>query len=232
MLLVVVLWIHIEPAQKLSRTLILAGTLLYAVALAFQLIRQVYMNVNRHLEIGRVEIVDRDWGLDVIGVRLSHRWTVQPGTYVLLTVLSWRHASFLQRHPLMVAWIESSDGESTIYFVVQPQKGWTGCLSTSLVDRKVWLDGLYGKPYDAGSRDLSDHDTVLLVAEESGIFAHLLILRHLVKSVNCGAMKTRRIILYWKARGFHDRIRFWLTEVVVETDGYLTVMTICAFCSL
>lgn len=219
------LWFHVGASQRLSRPLLLSGILLYAVALALQLIRQLYVNVNRQLAIGRIKEIDSDGlGSYVIAITPSRRWTVRPGTYALLTVLNWRYASFLQKHPLMVAWVENLDNEeTTLYFVVQPRNGWTSCVSNSLIQRLVWLDGLYGNPYDSGSHDLSSHDTVLLVAEENGILAHLLILKCLVEGIKFGAMKTRRIVLYWKASGCHQKIRSWLTAAIRETDVFWTV---------
>ncbi|KAL1581678.1 hypothetical protein WHR41_09588 [Cladosporium halotolerans] len=89
-LLVAMLWFHVGASQHLSRPLLLSGTLLYAVALALQLMRQLYVNVNRQFAIGRIKEIDRDGlGSHVIAITPSRRWTVRPGTYALLTVLNW-----------------------------------------------------------------------------------------------------------------------------------------------
>lgn len=129
----------------------------------------------------------------------------------------------------MIAWYDNSDEESKIYIMVQPQKGWTGYISSRLSDRRVWLDGPYGMSYDSGSRDLSECDTVLLVAEESGIFAHLLILKSLVESLEFGTMKTRRIVLMWNTAGvYHKNIQEWLTRLIRDTDDHPNVsVTLC-----
>jgi NAD(P)H-flavin reductase len=119
----------------------------------------------------------------------------------------------------VVAWYETWNGESSIYLVSQAQKGWTDRIDSRLVDRKVWLDGPHGKPYDSGSCDLSGCDTVLLVAEESGIFAHLLILKSLVESFKFGTTKTRRVVLMWNTTGvYFDSIQRWFTQLIVDTN--------------
>ena len=124
----------------------------------------------------------------------------------------------------MIAWYEDWDDESKIYFIVQAQKGWTAYTRNSLLNRKVWLDGMYGMPYDSGSRDLSDFDTVLLVAEESGIFAHLLVLKSLVEGLNSKSTKTRRIVLYWKTTDYHVKVQAWLQSLIEDTDDHLSVI--------
>lgn len=229
--LVVVLWVHIKADRHLSRALLIAGTSLYGAVFGLQTIRQLCTNFDRHLNIGRVEAVTNDGSTYMLEVKLARPRKIRAGTYYLLTVLDWRNAAFLQKHPFMVAWYDNSDGGSSLYFSIQAQKGWTASLNHRLVGKKVWLDGPYGKPYDSGSRDLSDHDTVLLVAEESGIFAHLLILKDLVGGLNSGSMRTRRIILVWNTSGvFHWKIQAWLTELVVDTNDHLSVML--ALCAL
>lgn len=217
--LVAMLWVHIKPRRHLSWALLMAGISLYGSASAFQFARQVYFSVDKHLNIGRVEHVTGERGLYVLEIRTARAWTVRPGTYVLFTVLNWRYASFLQRHPFVVAWYENWDGESSIYLVSQAQKGWTECIDGRLVDRKIWLDGPHGKRYDSGPSDLTECDTVLLVAEESGIFAHLLILKSLVESFRFGTTKTRRVVLMWNTTGvYFDSIQRWFTQLIVDTN--------------
>lgn len=222
--LVVMLWLHIKPSQYLSRALLIAGTSFFGTTFAVQFARQVYISVDSHLSVGRIEQVTKSGGSYMLEIKTARSWTIRPGTYVLLTVLNWRYASFLQRHPFMVAWYDNWDDESRIYIIVQAQRGWTGRISNRLADRKVWLDGPYGTPYDSGSRDLSECDTLLLIAEESGIFAHLLILKTLVESLEYGSMRTRNIVLMWNTAGvYHENIQFWLTQLVINTDNHLRV---------
>jgi hypothetical protein len=222
--LVAMLWLHIKPSQYLSWALLIAGTSFFGTTFALQFVRQLYISVDSHLSVGRIEQVTNNGGSHMLEIKTARSWTIRPGTYVLLTVLNWRYASFIQRHPFMVAWYDNWDDESRIYIVVQAQKGWTGRISNRLVDRKVWLDGPYGKPYDSGSRDLSECDTVLLIAEESGIFAHLLILKTLVESLEYGSMRTRKIVLMWNTAGvYHENIGFWLTQLVINTDDHPSV---------
>lgn len=224
--LVAMLWLHIKPSQYLSWALLIAGTSFFGTSFAVQFARQLFISVDSHLNVGRIEQVTSDVKKRsyMLEIKTARSWTVRPGTYILFTVLNWRYASFLQRHPFMVAWYDDWDDESRIYLIVQARKGWTGCVSDRLVNRKVWLDGPYGKPYDSGSRDLSESDTVLLIAEESGIYAHLLILKTLIESLDYGSMRTRNIVLMWNTAGvYHENIQSWLTQLVIKTDNHPSV---------
>lgn len=213
------LWVHIKPSRYPSWALLIAGTSFYGSASAFQLARQVYISVDNHMNIGRVQQVTEDRGSYMLEIRTARAWTIRPGTYVLFSVLNLRYASFLQRHPFVIAWYEKWDDNSIIYLITKAQKGWTDHIDTRLVDSKVWLGGPHGKPYDSGSRDLSECDTVLLVAEESGIYAHLLILKSLVESFRFGTTKTRRVVLMWNTTGvYHNNIQLWLTQLIVDTN--------------
>jgi hypothetical protein len=220
------LWVHIKPSQHLSWALLIAGTAFFGSTYVFQFVRQLYISVDGHLNIGNIQDVTEDGGSYMLEIKTARTWTIRPGTYVLFTVLNWRYASFLQRHPLMVAWYDNWDDESSIYLIVRAQKGWTRSVDR-LRDRKVWFDGPYGKSYDSSSSDLSEYDTVLLIAEESGIFAHLLILKSLVERLNHGCTKTRRVVFMWNTTGvYHKNIQTWLTRLVVETNKHRSVSVV------
>jgi len=229
--LVAMLWLHLKPSQYLSWTLLIAGTSFFGSTFALQFVRQLCISVDNHLKFGQIEEATRCEGEDsyMLEIRTARPWKVQPGTYVLLTVLNWRYASFLQRHPFMIAWYDNWDDESSIYLIIHAQKGWTSCINDRLRGRKVWLDGPYGNPYDAGSSNIPEYDTVLLIAEESGISAHLLILRSLVERLNRGCTKTRRVVLMWNTTGrYHETLQTWFQSLIDATDEHRTVsMWLC-----
>ena len=124
----------------------------------------------------------------------------------------------------MIVWYDNWEDEPSIYIIIQAQKGWTSCINDRLRDRKVWLDGPYGSPYDAGTNNIFEYDTVLLIAEESGICAHLLLLKSLVEELDRGCTRTRRVVLMWNTTGgYHKNIQTWLTGLVIATNKYRTV---------
>jgi NAD(P)H-flavin reductase len=217
--LVAMLWVHIKPSQHLSWALLIAGTSFYVAMFVMQLVRQLLVSTGKRLSIGRIEQVESDGESHMLEIKTARTLTIRPGTYVILTVLDWRYASFMQRHPLMVAWYDNRDDESKIYLIVKAQRGWTNRINHRLKDRKVWLDGPYGKPYDSGSSDLSEYDTVLLIAEESGILAHLLTLKTLAERLEYGSTKTQRIVLIFKTNDtYHNCMKKWFDELLTETD--------------
>lgn len=220
------LWLHLKSSQSLSWALLIAGTSFFGGASALQFIRQVYISLDNRLRFAQIQGATKRENEDsyLLEIRTARTWKIRPGTYVLLTVLNWRYVSFLQRHPLMIVWYDDREDESSIYVIIQAQKGWTSCIDDRLRGRKVWLDGPYGSPYDAGTNNISEYDTVLLIAEESGIYAHLLLLRSLVEDLNRGCTKSRRVVLMWNTTGrYHKNIQTWLTELVIDTNEYPTV---------
>ncbi|KAF2439148.1 hypothetical protein P171DRAFT_132259 [Karstenula rhodostoma CBS 690.94] len=128
-----------------------------------------------------------------------------PGQYVYLTAPGLhRHSlGFLQSHPYVIAWIESTEpnekhGESQgghwseITILVERNKGFSDAIFALKRTSSFLIDGPYGH-----IQSLDHYDKVLFMASGIGVAAHLLHIRHLLEAHNTKSARVRRITLVW-----------------------------------
>lgn len=84
---------------------------------------------------------------------------------------------------------------------------------------RVWFNGSYGRTFDSGSHDLCNHDNVLLLAEGTGILAHLPLMKRLVDRSKSTIVRTDRVKLVWDTRGIYPvQIGSWLNQLLGDKD--------------
>lgn len=144
-----------------------------------------------------------------ISIKLSQQVKIEPGQYVNIWVPSLSFWSFLQSHPFVVtSW--GSESQDTLELFVQPRKGLTKQLlrhaeADGIGSRLVLFSGPHGMSAPVGS-----YESVLMIADEFGIAAHLPYLKRLIYGYNARNVRTRRIHLVWQMQdigrfhnGFH-----------------------------
>jgi hypothetical protein len=266
--LAVALWMHVDAKNSGSRAFLIAGAGLYLSTWLFQLGRALYINIgirrntkrnddssksdrldhtdidnlSSRLRINYLETIAHDGDFWVLPIRLARTRSIQPGSYVFLTLWTLSHASILQRHPYVVMWRDDPEiGRSIIYLLIKSRKGWSNTYFRSLTarqerkteakssnenargghiemgDLRVWLSGPYGRTYESGSRDLSDYDHVLLLAQGLGISSLLPLMRNLVERWNSSVIRTRRVKLVWDTKGIYlNQIMKWVNDLLAQ----------------
>lgn len=151
----------------------------------------------------------------ILELRLSRPWQIHPGQHVHLSLLTLRYASIFQRHPFVITWWRTLEGESdaiAIYIMVDPRRGWTRRISHQpdlIAHCYAWLDGPFGRTFR-----LEEYGTVILFASGKGVFAQLPLMKSLVEQSKFSAVKTRRIKLVWQTNQYHEQLQEWMQGIL------------------
>lgn len=209
----VALWRHLSEPVSQARFYILGGTSLWAIALCTSLLSDCYRNVSlgRRLRprLPKVFIfkeyrtVNNDQvvmdGACHVEIRLNRSFTVQPGQYLYLCIPAQGFPiSIFQSHPFWIIWWDRDpeSGEMRLEMLVKQRRGFTRRL-LSHRDREytAWISGPFGKTLDFG-----DYGTILMLAVDVGIAAHLPYLKSLMERRTNASICTRRVVVVWQVK--------------------------------
>lgn len=232
----ILIWQHLQSTEVLDRTLLLGSFCALLVILSIRFVLQIYYNLRAHSLCKMTTSRDQD-GL-LLRLDLARPREVVPGQHVLLTLLSLKHASILQRHPFVICWWDeiddpderhidpSLDSEQredvtpsqtevvytkVVYAMLRPRNGWTKsvCDGDTLKDMSVWLGGPFGSRLD-----LEKYHTVVLFASGFGIFAQLPFIKRLVEVRRDIVIKTRKIHIVWETEQRYDNVPKWIVNIL------------------
>lgn len=237
------LWVHVTDQRSLSRLLLLAATYSLVATSVLRYAAQLYRNIACRGWVAhttKITGVTRAGDTAILRVQLARPCAIRPGQYFYLTILTSRLGSFFQRHPFAVAWWDVPEQEShpqTLYFVIEPQRGWTRSLLRHFPEmmsdiapaalshehigddgnadgnysclQRAWLDG----PFGTGP-DVASYDTFILFASRGGVFAQLPLIKHLAEHSKLDPHATRKVVLAWEADTPHFPLKRWIQSIL------------------
>lgn len=193
----------------------MVGISIHVATWCIRAIWQAYHNLS-HFKLCEISDVKKIDETLVIEISLSRPWKIRPGQYVHVTVLTWRSRSFLQRHPLTVAWWDYTGTKHKLFLVVTPEHGWTRNIfhdNKALKRQKVWLDGPFGRCYDSGGTDIGKYDRVLFLTSGMGIFAQLPLIKDILERSKARTVRTRYVAIVWETDGYNKQLEQWMEEL-------------------
>lgn len=208
------LYLH-KPTHSLAppTVYLFAAICLQVLVGGARFVHLVYRNVKRKRSLSRA-IIQPIYYTTSLGekitvsdavhlhVRLSREWAHRAGQYVYLCVPGVSRTSFLQLHPLYVAWWYREGGFDYAVFIVKKYQGFTRqlveCRSNDS-DTTGHFTALIKGPYGRELK-LDLYGTVLLFATGIGIAGQLSYVSQLLRDYQSYETKTRRIALFWQVR--------------------------------
>ena len=187
-------WRHL-PADELFPRLYLyisAGLFLFTCTLQWGGI--LYRNGTFRYGHSRGQITQA-CGTVQMKIRLSRPLTIEAGQYIKLWIPSVSFWSFLQSHPFVVtSWTDGK--QKSLDLFIEPRRG----LTRELLSHSGAADSrlvLFGGPYGIRA-PVGKYETILMVASDFGIAAHLPYLKQLIHGYNARKVRARRIHLVWQ----------------------------------
>lgn len=153
----------------------------------------------RNLPLGcQAHVLEADGDVQIV-LDLPRPIKLDAGQYVNLWIPSVSFWSFFQSHPFVVtSW--SAEKEKRLEMYIRPRQGWTLKLwncsradSKGTISRVALFSGPHGK-----SANVSEYETVLMVASGYGIATQLPYLRQFIYGYNTCKTHTRRVHLVWE----------------------------------
>jgi FAD-binding domain len=212
-------WLHVgkigSPAASISTATLIA----YPVGLAVQALFLRFGWWNLHFYPVRIDILQppvdesglRPVDESAVTLRLTlpfHSCNAKAGQYLNLFIRGLSTFSWIQSHPLAIAWVGTKEKSVTWDIIVQPRDGLTGKLSEyrdSFRDSKFrdsWTDIPPLRGYVSGPHgkctNTDDYGAVICVAEGYGIAAQLSHLQQILQNRDDGRARTRRVSLIWQ----------------------------------
>lgn len=187
-------WRHL-PANKLFPRLYLyisAGLFLFTCALEWGGI--FYRNGTCRYGHSRGQITQASGAVQMT-IRLSKPLAIDAGQYINLWIPSVSFWSFLQSHPFVVtSWADGK--QKSLDLFIEPRRGLTRELLSHVgaADSRLVL---FGGPHGI-SAPVDKYETILMVASDFGIAAHLPYLKRLIHGYNARKVRARRIHLVWQ----------------------------------
>jgi len=191
--------IHLWRPKDLIGIILISSSGCFVLSFLYRYAVQLFRNLTlRNCDIIRVSDADTFDDCSLLGLSLPRAWTMEPGQYVYLTLLTSKALSWAQRHPFVITWWDddpTGTSSKTIYIMIESRKGWSRRIfrhAKSLQNFICWLDGPYGH-----HRGIFQHGCVLLFATGAGMFAILPFVKHLTDLAHNSATNTRRIKVVW-----------------------------------
>jgi hypothetical protein len=197
-------WRHLALKPLLPRLYVYIFALTFLSILLLECSAVIYRNVSLVRGCTRVFLTNVN---DVVKIRmeLPRPLHVDAGEYICLCIPGIRFSSFsfLQSHPIMVtSW--SEEKQHSLDLFVEPRGG----LTRELLRRsKPGENGrspcvaFFSGPHGT-SAPVGDYETILMITDGSGIFAHSAYLKKLIYGYNSCKTRTRRIHLVWQLQTF------------------------------
>ncbi len=195
----VMIWVHLWWPKELIEIVLVVGTSCVVASFIVRYVLQIFRNTSvRKLEITRLISTQPFGDCMVVSLMVPHAWTIEPGQYVYLTLLTTRALSFAQRHPFVITWWDAEPGSTsskTLYLMIEPRNGWSRRIiqhKDQLRNVASWLAGPFGH-----RRDIHEYGCVLFFATGAGMFAILPFVKRLTELTQDSAANTRKIKVVW-----------------------------------
>ena len=118
----VMIWVHLWWPKELIEIVLVVGTSCFVASFILRYVLQIFRNTSvRKLEITRLTGTQPFGDCMVVSLMVPHAWTIEPGQYVYLTLLTTRALSFAQRHPFVITWWDAEPGSTsskTLYLML------------------------------------------------------------------------------------------------------------------
>ena len=204
------LWRHLSSRQFEARFYVLGGVVFWASWLLVGLLLDgcYIINLGRGSWLPRVRIVTfyRSQNGDQVvmtgachlEIQLRRLWDVQPGQYLFVTIPRLGILSSFQRHPFWIVWWENDPkrGMMQLDMLVRKRRGFTRRLLSYRDDEYVtWISRPFGR-----SENFGDYGSVLMLATDVGITAHLPYLKSLMQGRLEASIRTRRVVVIWQVQ--------------------------------
>ena len=131
-------------------------------------------------------------------IRIQRPIELREGQYMYLNVPGLGVPSLFQSHPFWIVWwdLDEHDGTMRIDLLIRQQNGFSRrVMSHREIEYSAWLSGPYGR-----TEKLGDFSTILMLATDIGIAAHLSYLKTLSDKFLRAEMNVCRIVLIWQIR--------------------------------
>ncbi|WPH01233.1 Hypothetical protein R9X50_00407000 [Acrodontium crateriforme] len=230
--LLALVWFHIKKGMNFATVCLSTTTTLWVTQFIYWAGNLFFRNVGGYRNgVNSLVPICRDGkSAELMSLQVSLRrpWRVRHGQYAYITIPSIPRAAFatLQSHPYLLAWAseEPSHLSKEVTFIVEGRNGFSDRLRQCTEPRSVIVDG----PYDQNI-ELDNFDKVLFVANDVGIVAHLLAIRHLLHGHDDKTVRARRISLLWmlKEREQENIARQYLERLMGKDTRRIFTILIC-----
>lgn len=193
----ITLWVHLgNRTTSITSIYVLVGFIMLAVNKIGRIITMIYSNWSLTKGWTTAQVVK---GQDIVEllVELPRSRSIRPGQFVYLWAPSVSRWSFLQSHPLSVAWWDGenqSEKATSLALLIRPMAGFSNHLYTLREEYlRVTVDGPYGiaVPTDR-------HGTIVLFASGIGIAAQLPLIKQALLDIQACRTSLRRVSLVWQ----------------------------------
>ena len=197
-------WRHLALKSLLPRLYVYIFAIMFLSILLLECSVVIYRNVSLVRGCTRVFLTNVN---DVIKIKmeLPRSLHVDAGEYICLCISGIRSSSFsfLQSHSLMVTFW-SEEKQHSLDLFVEPRGGLISeLLRRSKLDdngRSLYV-AFFSGPHGT-SASVGDYETILMITDGSGIFAHSAYLKKLIYGYNSCKTRTRRIHVVWQLQTF------------------------------
>lgn len=207
----VALWRHLSEPVSQARYYILGGMSFWVISLCLSFLFDCYRNISlgRRPKLPKASIV-KDYrtanndqvvmaGACHVEIRLNRSFTAQPGEYLYICIPALGFPiSMFQSHPFWIIWWDTdpTSGEMRLDLLVKQRRGFTRrLLSHRDKEYTAWISGPFGKTWDFG-----EYGTILMLAVDVGIAAHLPYLKSLMERRTNASICTRRVVVVWQVK--------------------------------
>ena len=221
------LWIHLShrPSPLYIYLWVLASVC--AATSGLECVSMLYRNYGRHRGYSRV-LIARQNGLVRMTIFTARPWKVKAGQYINICVPSVSFSSLFQSHPFTIASCDGDDGSRVDLLIEPRDgftRKLYGCAGEYEIEeqdspprdgdqtvtrpfgfarryphspqpsdfRLALFSGPHGLTSSAG-----DYGKVVLIAEDNGIAALMLMLKELIQDFNLSTVRTRHIYVIWQ----------------------------------
>ncbi|KAI9715115.1 MAG: hypothetical protein M1828_001050 [Chrysothrix sp. TS-e1954] len=211
LVILIFLWIHVQPAIRLSSLSLLLSSALWTLQILISIAYSLYRNRGWHATAVIVGGSYTYARAKAYWIDLNRPWKAQPGQYVYITVpkTAGNYLGLLQAHPYLIAWTKGGEDEDTsILILVEERRGFSSILD-SCINRSTLLHGPFGH-----APDLGRYDKVALVASGIGFAGQLLQVRKLLEDRAKTQARVQRISLVWMLD--HDDQEYLVRDYIYE----------------
>ena len=204
------LWQHLALQHSDAQVYSLVGIALWASFIVFSL----GLDILRHVRLGRKPQFPKAVITKIYHTRKGERvvmndachievrtWMIEdirPGEFLQISLPGLRLLSFFESHPFWIVWWERDHETGLLHLdlLVKQRQGFTRrLLSHRDQECTAWLSGPFGH-----SMKFEDFGTVLMLATDIGIAAHLPYIKMLMEARQRAAVRTRRVVVVWQVK--------------------------------
>lgn len=206
----IAVWHYLSIRQSQARFYVLGGLGFWVSWFLIELFIDLLYNINfgrgNWLPKGKITTVYRTEsgeqvvmsGVCHLEIDVHHHWNVRPGQYLFVTFPGFGLPSTFQRHPFWIVWWETDPVRKVtkLDLLVRKRNGFTRRLLSHRDDEYVtWVSRPFGR-----SENFGDYGSILMLATDIGIAAHLPYLKTLMQGRLEASIRTKRVVVVWQVK--------------------------------